>query len=167
MNKLLKYLISTIKFLALYIGLPSFILIFLLMLMASFHFMPKVPHMKGTVLRDGKPIQNITVQYISVNCDDKRNGAVMTQSKTNKDGGFQIIGENELRFTVPLPASWVICWQLCFQEPGKNPKCWEVETCCSPSPPESFELICDLDSRNVCRVVKSSDSFFRNRLDEK
>jgi hypothetical protein len=66
----------------------------------------------------------------------------------------------------PLPADYITCWRLCFQETGKELKCWEIEAFGPPSPPEFFELDCDLNSENACKVTKCSYEYFHNRLEK-
>ena len=167
MHKLLKGFLSKIRFIALFVGFPVLLVVILLIIFVSVRILPKVPHIVGHVVRDRKPVPGLAVKYISVPCRDNRKGtAIQADSKTGNDGQFEVPGSKELRFIVPLPADYITCWRLCFQESGKETKCWEVEVFGPPSPPEFFEIDCDLNSENVCKVTKSSYEYFYNRLEE-
>ena len=167
MHKLLKRFLSIIRFIALYIGFPLLLVVILLTIIVSVRNLTKVPHIIGHVVRDGKPVPELVVKYISVPCrDNRKDTTIQAESKTSNDGQFEIPGSKELRFIVPLPADYITCWRLCFQESGKEPRCWEVEAFGPPSPPEFFELDCDLNSQNACKVIKCSFEYFHNRLQE-
>jgi len=123
----------------------------------------RVPNLQGVALRDGKPVAGADVRYIVMECrDDRDKGKVKAKSKTLADGSFTIKGKRRLGFALGLPAEYIICWRLCFQEEGSAPACWYIEASGPPVPPEFIELECDLNAQNVCEVISCSYEYFRN-----
>lgn len=149
------------------------ILILFLLLFSSFSsqgcfYLPQtVPNINGIILKDGKAISGVTVRFISVECrTEDNNGKVKSECKTDTDGSFEIVGKKSLGIMLPVPAEYIICWKLCFHEYDATLTCWDVESDSSGPPhlPEYIEVECDLNSKNVCKIIESSDEHFRYRL---
>ena len=147
--------------------------IYILFLAASFLFhgcfyIPqKVPNIKGVVVRDGKAVPGAAVKFLFLKCGKEKNkGKVKSKCKTGVDGSFNLAGKKGLGIIFPAPAEYIVCWKLCFYEGDGNIKCWDVESLFSGPQdfPEFMEIKCDLNSKNICEVIKTSDKYFRYQL---
>lgn len=121
----------------------------------------RVPHIKGIVIKDGKPLADVLIQYVSLSCEGRDVIRVEAQGRTTTDGRFEISGKEKLGvlWIMPFPVNYGVCWQLRFREPGKNVICWEVDSSGPPDPPEFLELECNLNAKEVCRVISASQYF--------